>query len=363
MEILSDIQHGIATLVLNRPAALNSLSLAMVHELDATLRGWACDSKIKAVVIRGAGEKAFCAGGDVRALYESFTTGGDLHSQFFPDEYRLDYLIHRYPKPCVALIDGICMGGGMGIAQAASFRIVTDRTRIAMPEVGIGLIPDVGASFFLSRLPGALGFYLALTGNQIRAADAIYVGLADLYLPVESVAHIEEALCKVTWSGKPLADVKHSLHLLGSTQLQEAPLSAVRTAIDRNLMHEDAQLILEALGNETDSQYTPWAQQTLATISQRSPITVAVALRQLQRGRAMTLAQCLRMELGLVQHCFERGDFIEGVRALIIEKDNTPHWRQASLEAVLPGDVEAFFADPWADQVHPLAGLECGSPA
>lgn len=364
MEILSEVRNGVATVTLNRPAALNALSYEMLLELDAILREWAADSKVRAVVMRGAGEKAFCAGGDIRALHQSFTTGTSLHDDFFAVEYRLDYLIHRYPKPCIALMDGITMGGGMGIAQGAQLRVVTDRTRIAMPEVGIGLIPDVGASYFLSRLPGALGLYLALTGNQVRAADALYAGLADLYLPPESLARVEALLHELRWSAAvhtqtDKADVEKALRSLAA-ELPAPALAAVRPAIDRHFSHADVGSILQSLRGETSSEYATWAQQTLAIIATRSPLTVAVALRQLQRGKAMSLAECFRMELGLVHHCFERGDFIEGVRAVIIDKDNAPRWKHASNDAVSNDEIDAFFRDPWAGRDHPLAGLGDG---
>lgn len=358
MEILSEFQCGIATVTLNRPAALNALSQDMVFELHAKLREWAGDTQVRAVVIRGAGEKAFCAGGDVRALHQSFTMGATLHSEFFAFEYELDYFIHRYPKPCVCIMDGITMGGGMGIAQGAKVRVVTDKTRIAMPEVGIGLIPDVGASYFLSRLPGALGLYLALTGNQVRAADALYAGLADVYLTADELARVDAALRQIPWSKNPSADVSAALLSLGTAQLSAAPLAAVRPAIDRHFCHGDVAGVLQSLRSETSPEYSVWAQQTLATIATRSPLTVAVALRQLQRGKTMSLEECLRMELGLVRHCFERGDFIEGVRALIVDKDNQPRWRHRSTEAVTEADIDAFFQDPWSGLDHPLAGLE-----
>ena len=358
MEILGEIHGGIATATLNRPAALNALSRDMVLELHAQLRGWADDPQVKAIVIRGAGEKAFCAGGDIRALHHSFTTGGTLHHEFFALEYELDYFVHRYPKPCIGLMGGIAMGGGMGIAQGAQVRIVTDTTRIAMPEVGIGLIPDVGASYFLSRLPGALGLYLALTGNQVRAADALYAGLADLYLPAEALARVHDTLRQVQWSNDPRADVSDALRSLGTTQLPDAPLASVRSAIDRHFGHGDIAGILQSLRGETSPEHSAWAQQTLATMATRSPLTVAVALRQLQRGKTLSLAECFRMELGLVRHCFERGDFIEGVRALIVDKDNKPRWRHGNIETVPDTVIDAFFQDPWGGHVHPLAGLE-----
>lgn len=358
MEILSNVENGIATATLNRPAALNALSQNMVCELHAKLREWAVSPQVNAVVIRATGSKAFCAGGDVRALYESFNTSGMLHNDFFVAEYALDYFLHRYPKPCISLMDGITMGGGMGVAQGAQFRVVTDNTRIAMPEVGIGLIPDVGASYFLSRLPGALGLYLALTGNQIRAADALYAGLADIYFSQDALARVDSVLHQVQWSNDHRADVRQALLSLGTTQLAGATLEAARPTIDRHFSFDEVAHIVQSLRSESSPSWIAWAEQTLATLAMRSPLTVAVALRELNRGRTLELANCFRMELGLVRHCFERGDFIEGVRALIIDKDNKPRWRHSNTEAVLEKEVEAFFLNPWDGQVHPLVGLE-----
>jgi len=200
MEILSEVRNHIAFITLNRPAALNALSYEMILELDKQLREYAIDPNVRAVLIKGAGEKAFCAGGDIRSLHQSATSGGSLHQQFFIAEYRLDHYLHFYPKPYIALMDGITMGGGMGLAQGSKLRVVTDRTRIAMPEVGIGLFPDVGGSYFLSRLPGALGTYLALTGNQIRAADALYTRLADAYLARSAIEQLDAVLSALRWS-------------------------------------------------------------------------------------------------------------------------------------------------------------------
>jgi enoyl-CoA hydratase/carnithine racemase len=352
MDLISEVRGGVATVTLNRPAALNALTYEMVLELHARLREWAVDPQVRAVVVRGAGEKAFCAGGDIRALYESFKTKGSLHREFFVVEYELDYFIHQYPKPCIAVMDGITMGGGNGVAQAARIRIATDKTRIAMPEVGIGLIPDVGASYFLSRLPGAIGLYLALTGNQVRAADALYTGLADVYISTDALTGIEDKLRE-----REGRDATLALRSMGVTSMPDPPLAAMRAAIDRHFSHDSVESILASLRSESSPEYSTWAQQTLTTIVSRSPLTVAVALRQLQRGKTLDLAGCFRMELGLVHHCFERGDFIEGVRALIIDKDNRPHWRFDSIASVPDAEVDAIFTDPWADGEHRLRQL------
>ena len=345
-ELLFETRNHVGFLTLNRPSALNALSDGMVHEMHAKLLEWAADPSLFAVVVKGAGDKAFCAGGDVRAIHESFTSGGRLHHEFFATEYQLDHYIYRYPKPYVALMDGIVMGGGMGIAQGAGLRLVTDRTRMAMPEVGIGLFPDVGASYFLSRLPGGLGPYLALTGISIRASDALYAGLADAYLPHEEVESFEGALGTLRWSQDHLEDIDKTARPLATATLPEPTLAAVRPAIDAHFSQPDIRAVIASLKAESRPQYTEWAAQTLKIISTRSPLMMAVTARQLQRGRTMDLADCFRMEVGMVRHCFQQGDFMEGVRALLVDKDNAPRWNPARMEDVSEQMIEAFFRNP-----------------
>ena len=361
-EVLSEIRNGVAVVTLNRPAALNALTLDMIGELRGLLRDYAADPGVQAVLIRGAGEKAFCAGGDIRALYQSFKESGTLHQQFFAREYPLDYDLHGYPKPYVALIDGITMGGGMGIAQGSALRIVGDRTRIAMPEVGIGLLPDVGGSYFLSRLPGSLGLYLALSGTQIRAADALYTELADVYLPPAAIASLIDDLASLNWTADPADDLRRFVQARATQELPAPSLQPLRPAIDAHFSKPSVLAILASLEAETDPDYAEWARQTAKLMRTRSPTMLAVALRQLQRGKSMSYADCLRMELGMVQHCFVQGDFIEGVRALIVDKDNAPRWQPHRMEDVTEEMVEAFFKDRWPAGSHPLALLE-GSPS
>ena len=358
MELLSNVHNHIAFITLNRPAALNALSYEMILALDTQLREYAIDPNVRAVLIKGAGEKAFCAGGDIRTLHQSATGGGSLHQQFFIAEYQLDYYLHYYPKPYIALMDGIAMGGGMGIAQGSKLRVVTDRTRIAMPEVGIGLFPDVGGSYFLSRLPGALGTYLALTGNQIRAADALYTRLADVYLARSAVERLDAVLSDLHWSEDHSGDVQRALHALSSHDLPAASLTVLRPAIDQHFAHADVATVMHSLRREHRADYAEWAQQTVTIMAGRSPIMLAVTLQQLQRGTGLKLADCFRLELGMMQHCFEHGDIIEGVRALLIDKDNAPQWQPARPQDVTSEMVDEFFNSPWVTTPHPLAHLK-----
>jgi enoyl-CoA hydratase/carnithine racemase len=360
-EILCDVQGAVATVTLNRPAALNALSLGMVLELKALFRRFAADDGVRVVLLRGSGDKAFCAGGDIRALYQSFKTSGSLHREFFVEEYALDYSLYEYPKPCLVVLDGIAMGGGMGLAQGSTLRIVGDRTRIAMPEVGIGLFPDVGASWFLSRLGGSLGPYLALTGEQLRGVDAVYAGLADVYLTPAAIAALPDDLAAIAWSADPHADVRALLKVRSAAGLPDAPLRTLRPAIDAHFCHDTVAAVLASLEAEGTEGLVAWAGKTAKLLRSRSPTMLAVSLRQLRQGATLSLAACFRMELGMVQECFVQGDFLEGVRALIIDRDNAPRWRPAHLDEVSEASVAAFFRDRWSTTAHPLAGLEAST--
>lgn len=324
-ELLAQVRGSVATVTLNRPASLNALSFGMLRGLAGRLDAWEKDARVRTIVLRGAGEKAFCAGGDIRALHDGFKSGSDLHHEFFAVEYALDFRIHTYPKPIVAVMDGIVMGGGMGIAQGASLRIVGPRTKMAMPETAIGLFPDVGGSYFLSRAPGMLGTYLGLVGPTIGAADAIYCGLADLYV--------------------------------GPGPLSAPELEALRPAIDRHFGHDSVAAILGSLESEERPELRAWAGRTLEALHKRSPTMLAVTLEQLRRGARLSLADCFRMELNLVHGCFEQGDFLEGIRALLVEKDNRPHWRPARLADVTAAAIDKFFAPRWQPARHPLASI------
>ena len=323
-ELGTTIEKGVATVTLDRPAALNALTLGMIEGLAASLDAWERDARVRMVVLRGAGGKAFCAGGDVRAMYEN--RGSEANERFMATEYALDYRIHTYPKPVVALIDGIVMGGGMGLAQGARLRIVGSRTRMAMPETAIGLFPDVGGSYFLSRVPGHVGTYLGLAGPTIGAADALYCGLADQYV--------------------------------GAEPLVPGEVERMRPAIDRHFAHASVEAILASLRAEEAPDNREWAARTAAALERASPTMLKVTLEQLRRGASMTLAECFRMELNLVHACFEQGDFAEGVRAAIVDKDRSPRWNPPALAEVEEAAVQRFFAPRWPAARHPLAHLE-----
>jgi len=341
--VLGEVRNRIGHLTLNRPAGLNALTLDMVRGIRGYLDAWALDNHIQAVVMRGAGERGFCAGGDIRSLYDSFKAGDTVHEQFFAEEYALDQCLHHYRKPVLAVMDGYTLGGGMGLAQGAELRIVTERTRLAMPEVGIGYFPDVGASYFLSRVPGEIGTYLGVTGVQIEAADALYCGLADWFLESERLATLDERLDKLEWSSSPLKDLQGVLARLGMQTLPGAPLNRLRPAIDHFFGLPDIASMIEQLQAVTVADSRQWAENTAHLMQTRSPLAMSVTLELLRRGRRKSLDDCFAMELHLDRQWFEHGDLIEGVRALLIDKDKKPRWNPPTLEQLEPSRVEQFF--------------------
>lgn len=350
--IHTSVSNGTGLIVLDRPKALNSLSLDMVRAITQALLAWRDDAAVDAVVIRSSSEKAFCAGGDIRFFYEAGRGtpqgGSALIEDFFTEEYALNHLVHFYPKPYIALMDGVVMGGGMGVAQGG-IRIVTDKTKMAMPEVNIGLFPDVGGSYFLSRAPGALGCYLGVTGVTIGAADALYAGLADHYAPVADRATLEALL-----TATPGARLRDAVAAYAASRDAGASMLAVhRSAIDHHFSAGSVPAIVASLCAD-DSEF---ARATLVVMATRSPLMMCVTHELIQRGAALDVAGCLRMERALVRRNFDNGEVIEGVRALVIDKDNAPQWTPAALADVTEDMVQAMFLPVWPDYAHPLRHL------
>ncbi|MET3133505.1 enoyl-CoA hydratase/carnithine racemase [Oxalobacteraceae bacterium GrIS 1.11] len=354
----TSLNHRSACITLDRPRALNSLSLDMVRALTAALLAWRDDPTIDAVVIRSSSAKAFCAGGDIRFFYDvgraTPQAGSALLEDFFTEEYALNHLIHFYPKPYVALMDGVVMGGGMGVAQAGPdyrVRIVTEGTRMAMPEVNIGLFPDVGGSYFLSRLDGQLGHYLGLTGLTIGAADALYAGLADYFIPQAEMAALAALIAATPGS-----------HLRGAIAAFAAPFQAAagvaalqldRAALERHFSAPSVAAIMQSLAQDDAA----FARKALAAMAQRSPLMMAVTFELLGRGTKLGVADCLRMERTVVRHNFSHGEVLEGVRALVVDKDNAPRWSPPTLADVTEEMVAGFFAPVWPAHAHPLREL------
>jgi enoyl-CoA hydratase len=320
-------------ITLNRPAALNALTWAMALEIEKALDIWADDAEVGAVIIDAAGEKAFCAGGDIAELYRAGRAGDyDYGRNFWADEYRLNAKIYRYPKPYIAFMDGIVMGGGVGVSSHGSHRIVTESSIVAMPETGIGLIPDVGGTYLLSRMPGRCGEYIAMTASRLRPGDAIYGGFADSYMPIGKKALAIAALCE-TGDAKVL------------TAFCEPPpqseLAERQDEIDALFTGADALACVIAL----EAASTPFAEQTARAIRRNSPLSVAAAVEAVRNARNLaSLEECLALEYRFTYRCQEMADFLEGIRAAVIEKDRKPQWRPGRLEDLDKSRVDALLS-------------------
>jgi enoyl-CoA hydratase len=335
-EILCEVRGAAGMVILDRPKALNALNLPMVRELARALEAWENDSQVERIVVTSTSEKAFCAGGDIRALHDLGRAGRqDEMLAFWGEEYILNAHIKRYPKPYVALIDGIVMGGGVGISLHGSHRVAGDRYLFAMPEVGIGFFPDVGATHALPRLPGAAGIYLALTGDRVGAADALAIGLATHAVPSARMAELAEALTRREALEDILAGFSHDPG--------QPKLAAERRTIAECFGAASLPEILGRLDNAAaaGSEFAGKLRQTLAV---KSPTSVAIAFEQMRRGAGMDFAEAMRTEFRIVSRIAHGHDFYEGVRAVVIDKDHAPQWRPASIDALDPAVIEAYFA-------------------
>jgi enoyl-CoA hydratase/carnithine racemase len=356
---------GIATL--NAARTLNGFSLPMAHLLRERLEAWAVDDGIALVVLQGAGEKAFCAGGDLHSLYRSmvdYRANGSTDirdnayaAEFFDVEYRVDYAIHTYPKPILCWGHGIVMGGGIGLMSGASHRVVSERSRLAFPEITVGLFPDVGGSWLLPRVPGKGGLFLALTGAPLNAGDAIYAGLADIHIAEAQRGNVLDALAEVHWS----TETKRNHDQLGALLQQHAsdaatgPLLRNAAAIDALCDGDDVAAIVDAiLAMETDDAWLKTAQATLAA---GAPGSARLAVELQRRADGLSLAEVYRLEYIAALHAAAHGDFAEGIRALLIDKDRNPQWQPCTLADATAAWAHTFFASPWSDAAHPLADL------
>lgn len=358
---------GVATL--NAERALNALTLAMIRPLEAQLRQWANDPQIACVVLDGAGEKAFCAGGDVRFLRDASLAhrdaGPNLQAQaFFSEEYRLDHRIHTYPKPILLWGTGIVMGGGLGLMAGASHRVVTETSRIAMPEISIGLYPDVGGSWFLRRMPGRTGLFLALTGAALNAHDALDVGLADYFLRAADRQALLEHLSDIAWGSTTQdhhAALSRALKKFSRRAQDALPESnVIRNADAIRELTEGDRLIDVVTRIAAYAGDDAWLKPAAAALDQGSPTSAALTWELWQRAKHLGLADVFRLELIVSLGCCAHPDFAEGVRALLIDKDKQPRWSPATLKEVSADWIAAHFTAPWsawANEVHPLADL------
>ena len=339
MDIRFDRQGPLGIVTLDRPQALNALTLEMAAALDDRLTAWAEDADVAAIVIRSAGGRAFCAGGDIRALYEAGRRRDPYVRDFYRTEYRLNHRIKTYGKPYIALIDGIVMGGGVGLSVHGSHRVVTERCQFAMPETGIGFFPDVGGSWFLPRCPGRLGTYLGLTGARLGAADALYCGAATHYVASDDLARLQGALEQASWQGDHGVVVATLLDGMAGDP-GAPPLVRHREAIDRCFGGDTIEEIMSRLALEK----TVWADETMAILQRKSPTSLKVTLRQLRLGGGLSdFAAAMRMEYRMALHTVAGQDFYEGVRAAVIDKDQAPQWQPATLAGISEAMVGHYF--------------------
>lgn len=352
-------RFGVATL--NSPATLNALSLPMVQLLEPRLRDWAQDAGVAGVILQARGDRAFCAGGDLRELYQSMRAcgaGPNAYAQgFFAQEYQLDHLIHTFPKPVLCWGHGIVMGGGIGLMAGASHRVLTATSKLAMPEISIGLYPDVGGSWFLRRMPGRVGLFLALTGAPLHPADALFCGLADHCVGTTSREEVLAALAAARWHDK-VEDNRAALsRLLCNFNAAAGPDAPLRRNFDHiNALMAGDDLLDIAQRLRTVQSDDPWLTTAAATFAKGSPTSAALAFALWQRVHQLSLAEVFRLEYRVSLGCCAHPDFAEGIRALLIDKDRNPRWSPSSVEHVSPEWIEEHFSPEFA-LPHPLAAL------
>ncbi len=349
-DILFERRGARAHVTLNRPDVLNAVSHSMVLRLEEKLHEWAEDDSIAVVTIAGAGGRAFAAGGDIRTLHAEGRKDGSRNYRFYADEYRVNTLVKRFPKPYIALIDGIVMGGGVGLSVHGSIRIAGPATMFAMPETGIGLFPDVGGSYFLPRLPGEIGMYLGLTGVRLGAADCLYSGIAQLHCDSEISGAALASLNSMEWEGdraRADAEAEQRLRRFGCPS-GEGRLATSRDAIDRCFSAPDLEGVFARLQEESGE----WTERALREMSRKSPTSLHLAFRQLREGASLSFEDCMRMEYRLARACMDGHDFYEGVRAVILDKDGAPRWDPPSLDHVDSEAIDRAFSSLGADELR-----------
>jgi len=363
MACLNGKKIGLATL--NAPNKLNALGLPMIELLIPQLESWQANPDIAIVILQGAGDKAFCAGGDIVNLYGEMVENPGQYSDnvqaFFTQEYQLDYLIHTLNKPVMVWGSGIVMGGGLGLMVGASHRVVTESTRMAMPEIAIGLYPDVGATWFLSHMPEKLGLFLGLTGAQLNAADAKYLELGNYFIRDEHQVNLFDALLSVGWGDtialnhEKLATLLHEFELHSNFKMPESKIRQHGQLLNDLMAHEDPTDIVKAIKSlPSDCEWLLRAKQSLTS---GSPLSAALVFRQLQQGKDLCLADCFRLELNLSLRAAQYGEFAEGVRALLVDKDKKPKWKNLEIEDIEPEVIDWFFKPVFTIEEHPLKSL------
>lgn len=342
-EVLFEEKSGkeghLGIITLNRPTVLNSINLNMIHAMHAQLMTWASAEQIKAVIIRAVPGRAFCAGGDLRLTYERHLQHDPSMANFFHDEYQLNRFIHHYPKPYIALLDGITMGGGVGISIHGSHRVVTDHMLFAMPETGIGFFPDVGGTYFLPRLPGKIGFYLGLTGARLGSDDCVAIGIATQKVARESLAELTEAIAQHPFGEDAKASVTEVIERF-AIPAKPSQMMSEQSALNECFSAHSIEDILQSLHHSS----TILCKDAGILLEKKSPTSLKITLRALQEGKQLDFDACMRQEFRLVCRFLEGHDFAEGIRAVIIDKDQTPHWKPATLKGVSHQDIEHYFA-------------------
>ncbi|MDM5188572.1 enoyl-CoA hydratase/isomerase family protein [Bacillus sp. DX4.1] len=340
--LFSVSENGIASITLNRPKALNSLSYDMLQPIGQKLKEWENDDRIAIVIMEGAGTKGFCAGGDIKTLYEARSNETALQKaeQFFEEEYEIDTFIYKFSKPIIACLDGIVMGGGVGLTNGASHRIVTERTKWAMPEMNIGFFPDVGAAYFLNKAPGHTGRYVALTASVLKASDVLYINAADRYMSSETLPTFLAEIEKVNWHQQNIhTSLKELLDTFATSPSTESELASVQEEIDTHFSLHTLEEIITSL--EKDS--SPFALKTKETLLSKSPFSLKVTLKQLMDGEEKSLEQCFATDLVLAKNFMRHEDFFEGVRSVVVDKDQNPQYKYKQLDDVSDEAVNRFF--------------------
>jgi enoyl-CoA hydratase/carnithine racemase len=366
--IICEKKDGLGSITLNSEKTLNSLSVPMIAEVHAVLKQWKEDGSVACVLLQGAGEKAFCAGGDVRRLYDAILKQREIAPgeppqdclDFFIQEYQLNYEIHKFPKPIVVWADGIVMGGGIGLAAGASHRIVTEKSKLAMPEITIGLYPDVGGTWFLNKMPSAFGLYLGLTGTRLNAADCLYINLANHFIPSNLKLEVITRLQEAKWENNSKSNSVKVTDILNNISTGHEPGKSIAQS------HQSFVSKFEKISSVSDFRETllaysekddDWINAGIKTFESGSPSSAYIIFEQLKRGRNLSLEEIFQSELNLSAQCTIHPDFAEGVRALLVDKDLSPNWQPASLEEITKSWVESYFTPLWKDSEHPLKNL------
>lgn len=342
-EVLFSVnQNGTAAIVLNRPKALNSLTYEMVRQIDEKLKEWKTADNISVVVIKGAGSKGLCAGGDIKTLYEARSSTSALQDaeRFFEKEYEVDMAVYQFPKPIIACLDGIVMGGGVGLTYGASHRIVTERTKWSMPEMNIGFFPDVGAAYFLNKAPGHLGRYLGLTASVIHAADVLYMNGADIYMESDDLARLIQKVEHTNWNHVKVEEkLDQMIEECRTEPSQESKLAPYQKEIDHHFRFDTLEEILQSL----ESEGSDFSVDVKKRLLSKSPFSLKITLKQLAGGKQKTMEECFATDLMLAKNFLKHHDFFEGVRSVLIDRDQSPNYEYQHVSDVTDEVVNQFF--------------------